>query len=152
MVTVISTDPQAPEVAGLLQQLDGYQSSLYPAASNHLDSVELLASTHAYFVAAYAGSDVLGCGAIKYMRDDCLYGEIKRLFVKPKARGKGVAKKIMANLEQHAQHQKARALRLETGIYQTAALHLYARLGFCRSSAFGDYLADPLSVFMEKRL
>jgi hypothetical protein len=43
-------------------------------------------------------------------------------------------------------------LRLETGIYQLEAIGLYERCGFQRIPPFGDYKADPLSVFFEKRL
>ena len=44
------------------------------------------------------------------------------------------------------------ALMLETGIHQAPAIRLYERAGFVRREPFGDYQADPLSLFMEKRL
>jgi putative acetyltransferase len=43
-------------------------------------------------------------------------------------------------------------LRLETGIKQDAAIHLYENAGFRRRGPFGSYRDDPLSVFMEKPL
>ena len=43
-------------------------------------------------------------------------------------------------------------LRLETGIHNAEALALYRRAGFAECAPFGDYVLDPLSVFMEKRL
>lgn len=43
-------------------------------------------------------------------------------------------------------------IRLETGVYQPEALALYGRAGYVERGPFGDYVADPLSVFMEKEL
>ncbi len=152
MITVNDANPKVPAIAALIAQLDAYQSSLYPAASNHFDSLDELAGAHAHFVAAYDGSRLLGCGAVKYARGDCCYGEIKRVFVRTEARGQGVSKEIMANLEAHARRRGVDALRLETGIHQAEAISLYARLGYKRRAPFGDYPDDPLSVFMEKPL
>jgi putative acetyltransferase len=70
----------------------------------------------------------------------------------PKARGLGVSKLVLAALEARAGCEGVRTLRLETGVANLAALGLYARAGFERRDPFGDYSADPLSVFMEKNL
>ena len=151
MIAVKTADPATPAIAALIAQLDDYQLSLYPDDSNHLDSIEKLIRERVYFVAAYDGKNPLGCGAIKYPRDGC-YGEIKRMFVIAEARGRGVSKKIMARLEQNARQKKVTHIRLETGIHQTEAINLYARLGYQRRARFGDYPDDRLSVFMEKHL
>ncbi|MGI9311269.1 MAG: GNAT family N-acetyltransferase, partial [bacterium] len=89
MITVKTANPTQRPIAALIAQLDACQSSLYPAASNHFDSQSELAAAQAHFVAAYEGARVLGCGAIKYLRGDCAYGEIKRVFVAREARGRG---------------------------------------------------------------
>ena len=152
MITVKATHPSTPAVAALIAQLDDYQLSLYPRQFCYLDSPAQLVGEDAYFVAAYKGDDILGCGAIKYARGDCAYGEIKRMFVKTEARGSGVSEEIMANLEADARAKKVAAIRLETGIHQPEAIGLYARFGYKRRGPFGDYPDDPLSVFMEKNL
>jgi putative acetyltransferase len=78
---------------------------------------------------------------------------VKRVYVSPAARGRGLAKKIMARLEDEARAAGMTIARLETGIYQPAALGLYRALGYADCGPFGDYPADdPMSVFMEKRL
>ena len=74
------------------------------------------------------------------------------MWVIPEARGLGVSRLILAALEARARSEGVRALRLETGVESHAALGLYTRAGFTRRDPFGDYRADPLSVFMEKDL
>ena len=152
MITVTATSPEIPAIAAMIEQLDKYQLSLYPETSNHLDPIAELAGAHVYFVAAFEGPGLRGCGAIKYAHNDCFYGEIKRVFVRTGARGRGISKAIMASLEENARRRSVDAIRLETGIYQLEAISLYERLGYRRRGRFGDYPDDPLSVFMEKRL
>ena len=74
------------------------------------------------------------------------------MWVTPEARGKGVAHAILVALEAKARQEGARSLMLETGIKNRAALALYERAGFRRCGPFGEYLPDPISVFMEKAL
>ncbi len=102
------------------------------------------------FFAAEVDSEVLGIGGI-WLHED--YVEIKRVYVSPKARGLGLAKKIMAVLENEARLAGFGLARLETGIHQPEALGLYRALGYVDRGPFGDYPTDdPNSVFMEKVL
>ena len=55
-------------------------------------------------------------------------------------------------LEREAVRAGRPLLRLETGVRQQAAVQLYERMGFERCGPFGDYRADPFSIFMEKLL
>ena len=80
------------------------------------------------------------------------FGELKRMYVSPRARGQGVAKKLLARLESEAIGAGCQWLNLETGPYQPEALALYASTGYARRGPFGDYKSDPLSVFMQKHL
>ena len=149
MLTIKPVDPNQIEVMHLIEQLDAYQSSLYPPASNHLDSIDELSKTSAFFLAAYFDSEICGIGSVKLLGE---YGEIKRLYVPLNQRGKGIARAIIKELESHLIKQAVSYARLETGIYQQAAIKLYETLGYCRIDPFGEYKADPLSVFMEKKL
>jgi putative acetyltransferase len=74
------------------------------------------------------------------------------MYVSPRGRGHGVAKKLMALLESRAADVDCKLLKLETGPYQHEALALYASTGYERRGPFGDYTNDPLSVFMEKHI
>jgi len=80
------------------------------------------------------------------------WAELKRMWVVPSARGRGVSKAMLAAIETEARRQSVQVLRLETGVASDAALALYASAGFERRGPFGDYREDPLSVFMEKPL
>ena len=149
MLTIKPVDPSQPDVYQLIEQLDEYQSSLYPPESNHLDSIEELSKSNALFLAAYADDAACGIGSVKLLEN---YGEIKRVFVPVEHRGKGVAIALMEELEKYLIKQAIAYARLETGIHQTEAIGLYDRLGYHRIDPFGNYKEDPLSVFMEKKL
>ena len=149
MLTIKPVDPNQIEVMHLIAQLDAYQSCLYPPESNHLDSIDELSQSNAFFLAAYMDSDIYGIGSVKLIDD---YGEIKRLYVPSNQRGKGVAQAIMKELENHLIKQAVTFARLETGIHQKVAIRLYETLGYYRIDQFGEYKVDPLSVFMEKKL
>jgi putative acetyltransferase len=77
---------------------------------------------------------------------------VKRLYVPPRARGLGLGRRLLAELEAQARRERLTLLRLETGIRQPEALGLFRAAGFLEIAAFGDYAPDPLSVFMEKTL
>lgn len=149
-IAIRKTNPTDPDVCALVAELDAYSQALYPPESNHLDSVEELAKEHVYFVGAYEDDVLIGCGAVKIMPEG--YGEIKRMYVRPQARGKGIGGQILMALELHLWERKIPLARLETGVANPEALSLYAKLGYVRTTPFGPYIEDPLSVFMEKRL
>jgi len=149
MIRIQQVDPTQAEVAALIHQLDEYQESMYPPESNHLDSIDELSKTNVNFLAAYAGSEICGIGAVRVLND---YGEIKRLYVPEKYRGKGIAKEIVKELENRLIKRSIFTARLETGIHQHEAIDLYIKLGYSKIAPFGDYTEDPLSVFMEKKI
>ncbi|TMN32678.1 GNAT family N-acetyltransferase, partial [Pseudoalteromonas piscicida] len=74
--------------------------------------------------------------------------DIKRLYVKPSYRGKGLSKRIMQILLHYAGEAQIPLIRLETGSKQASAISLYESLGFERCERFGMYRDNPLSVFM----
>ena len=143
-------NPRQDEVVGMLGMLDAYLHALYSPESNHiLDINALCAAEIRFFVARREGAAV-GCGALRI--DLAGYGEIKRMFVRPDARGDGLGFAILARIERQAVEEGLSLLRLETGIHQHAALALYRAAGYVNREPFGDYRHDPLSLFMEKSL
>jgi putative acetyltransferase len=142
--------PYHEGVARLVDELDAYQTSLYPAESNHLLDLESLGNPSIRFFVARRDGRALGCGALRI--DPAGFGEVKRMFVLPEARGMGVGKQILHCIEEQANTEGLSFLRLETGIYQPEALTLYRAAGFVERGPFGHYGPDPLSVFMEKAL
>ena len=150
-VHIAAISPLGTEARRLITALDAHQAALYPSESNHFDSPETLATTDVFFLGAYADNELMGIGAVKSM-DNRQYGEIKRLYVAPNARGLGIARSLLSQLESAAAEQGMPLVRLETGIHQPEAIGLYERMGYVEIGPFGDYPADPLSRFFEKRL
>lgn len=142
--------PDQPDVIALITELDAYQDSLYPPESRHALDLSVLVQPHVLFaVARDEARQAVGCGAIVLGAE---FGELKRMFVSPRARGHGVARRLLDTLEVEAAAQGCRTVTLETGPYQPEALGLYAACGYERRGPFGDYSDDPLSVFMQKTL
>lgn len=147
-VTIAQESPRQDEIARLIAELDAYLGELYPAESNHLLDIEALtASDIRFFVARRAGT-IVGCGAMRL--DPEGYGEVKRMYVHPTARGAQIGRRLLERIEDEARAHGLSVLRLETGIHQTEALALYRKLGFRERGPFGSYRPDPVSVFMEK--
>ncbi len=141
-VVVARADPGRPEILALL------------AESNHLVDVATLKQPGVAFFAARQDGRVLGIGAIVERRevDGTPYCEIKRMYVAPAARGLGLGRRLMQMLEAHAAELVLCCIRLETGVKQPEAIGLYRAFGYSEIGPFGAYSADPVSVFMEKRL
>jgi GNAT superfamily N-acetyltransferase len=149
-LTIQTIDPGSPKARRLIEELDNYLSSLYPAESNHLLSVESLRLPNVTFLVALFNREIVGCGA--FVNHYGKYAEIKRMFVLSDLRHKGIGCRILKELENIAQLDGLRVARLETGVYQPEALRLYERSGYQRRNPFAQYKNDPLSVFMEKEL
>ena len=143
--------PDSPEALQLLSELDvDLHRHPYPPQSRHAFSVDqLLREEVAFFVTLY-DDESAGCGGIKIFPSK--YGEVKRMYVRPKHRGLGLGKAMLDHLAEYARKQGVDLLRLETGIYQVEAVGLYERHGFLRRAPFGEYREDPLSVYLEKQL
>lgn len=142
--------PDSADAIALINELEAHLDPLYPAASRHGYSVEkLLAQNVAFFVLRNGGTPA-GCGGIQLFGTE--YGELKRMYVRPQFRGLGFGKLLLDHLADYARANGVGLLRLETGIHQAAAIHLYEQTGFQRMAPFGEYVDDPLSLFFEKRI
>jgi putative acetyltransferase len=149
-ILIQTEDPASPAARELIERLDKYLADLYPAESNHLLSVEALQQPNVTFMTARVDGAVAGCGS--FVNQDGEYAEIKRMFVLPEFRGLKLGRRILDEIENLAQASGLELARLETGIYQPEALHLYKNAGYQPRGPFGDYAEDPLSIFMEKKL
>ena len=142
--------PDSADAIVLISELEAHLDPLYPAKSRHGYSVEKLLAQRVAFFVLRADDTPAGCGGVQLF--GTAYGEIKRIYVRPRFRGSGFGKLLLNHLADHARAHGIALLRLETGIHQTAAIHLYERIGFQRIPPFGDYGEDPLSLFYEKRI
>ncbi len=150
MLSISRESPRQDDVVALIRASDALMQSLYPAESNHLVDIEALARPDVHFLVAREHGRALGCGA--FVLGQGGQAEMKRVFVDPAARGKGVARAIMEELERAAADSGVSLMQLETGIHQPEAIALYRRFGYVERGPFGGYKPDPLSLFMEKRL
>lgn len=141
-----------PELRDLVGELDAVLGAAYTAEQRHGLRIEQLFEPNICFFLAYADGTPCGCGGIAFFDG---YAEVKRMYTREAARGRGVAKALLGRLEQEACEAGYSMLRLETGTYQDAAIALYERCGFHRCAAFGAYAELPphrveMSVFYEK--
>src|SRR5215467_5931338 len=142
------------EVRSLVTELEEILSAEYPPEQRHGLRLEALFQPHIRFFVARVDGVAVGCGGLALFDD---FAEVKRMYVREGARGRGVADAVLARLEDEARATGLDVLRLETGDRQFAALRFYERAGFHRCAAFGDYATMPpasiaTSVFFEKRL
>ena len=102
-------------------------------------------------VARDADGEAVGCGALRPLEDGV--AEIKRMYVVPAARGRGMSKLLLAGLEAAARDRGWTTLRLETGPRQPEAVALYEGAGYRRIAAFAPYGDDADdSLFYERVL
>jgi putative acetyltransferase len=145
-------DIGSPVAADLIQALNVELSGRYPEpGANHfrLEASEV-AEGQGAFLLAYAGGAAIGCGAVR--RRDGDTAEIKRMYVVPHTRGRGVGHAVLMALEEESRRLGIGRIVLETGERQPEALALYARAGFERIPPFGEYIGSPLSVCMAKKI
>ena len=137
----------------LIGSLNAELSATYPepgATHFGLDEADVADGRGAFLVAWLDGAPA-GCGAVRLL--DAETGELKRMFVSPGVRGKGVGRRLVEALEAEARSLGARRLVLETGTRQTAALALYAATGFTPVPLYGEYVRSPdTSVCLGKEL
>ena len=104
-------------------------------------------------VARADDGEALGCGALRALAPDV--AEVKRMYVAPAARGRGLGRALLAELEATARLSGWTTLRLETGPRQPEAIGLYTRAGYQPIAAFGAYVDAPDaedSLFFERHL
>ena len=99
---------------------------------------------------AYLDSEAVGCGAFKRYENGV--AEIKRMFVRPEARGNRIAASVLRELEAWAAESGFRECILETGHKQPEAIALYTREGYHVIANYGQYAGVANSVCMRKVL
>ena len=142
-ITIAPAELTAEVSRGLIASLNAELSGLYPEpGANHfqLDPDEV-ARGRGTFLVVYLGRTPVGCGALRLL--DAETAELKRMYVSPLERGKGLGRRLLAALEAEALALGVRRLLLETGVRQAAALALYRATGFQPIPLFGEYCLSP---------
>lgn len=148
-MTIRRTDSEDPEFQSLVKMLDadlairdGAEHSFY-SQFNKIDKIR-----HA--VVWLENGTPIGCGAIKVFSDEAV--EVKRMYVAPEGRQKGIATRVLTELETWARELGFTKSVLETGKRQPEAIALYEKNGYVRTENYGQYVGVENSVCFEKNL
>jgi putative acetyltransferase len=144
--------PRQPEVEFLLRLSDEFALGLYPADSCYLLDVGELEKPGVTLFVARTDGRALGIAALVVDQESRSYAELKRMFVHEDARGQGLARALLAEVEAAAAAGGISELRLETGPLQHAAIALYERSGYQRIPLFGAYVGGRHSICYAKPL
>jgi putative acetyltransferase len=104
----------------------------------------------AAYLVVIVGGRVVACGGWQALEPGV--AELKRMFVRPAYRGRGIARQLIVALEEEALAAGRPIVRLETGTYLPAAIALYRSAGYLPIPVYGEYVGNPFSVCFEKRL
>lgn len=143
-------DLTGPAIRALLAEHLRHMHTLSPPESVHAMDIDQLRRPDVTFWTAWAGDELLGCGALRELSPQ--HGEVKSMRTASARRGQGVAQAMLAYILAEAGRRGYERLSLETGSVPAfaPARRLYARAGFAECPPFGDYAEDPFSVFMTR--
>jgi GNAT superfamily N-acetyltransferase len=155
-VVVEPGDPGSADAMTLLAELDAEIARIYPGAPFHSLTAAQLRRPDVVFVVARVMGEPAGCGAVRMSGDSepdaTTTAEIKRMYVRPAFRRRGLARAILGALEREATRHRVGAVRIETGDRQPEAIALYCSAGYVPIPPFGEYIGNVVSRCFEKRL
>jgi len=143
------THPDDPHFQLLVADLDKDLWARYPAIQQNFTPFNKIEAS-ARVIVAYAQDLPVGCGCFRSMEDETL--EIKRMYVKPELRGKGIAKLILSELENWGKDEGFTQAKLETGNNQPEALAVYTGARYRQIPNYPPYTHIAESICMEKKL
>lgn len=149
MIRLVRTDSENSDFVQLVRLLDadlaerdGNDHSFY-AQFNKVDTIK-------HVVVAYENDEPISCGAIKEYIPGSM--EVKRMYTLPAYRGKGMAARVLTELEAWAAELGCEKCVLETGKRQPEAIALYQKNGYAITPNYGQYTGIDNSVCFEKKL
>jgi GNAT superfamily N-acetyltransferase len=150
-IEFMAVDPAAPPASELIAAMVAEMNDLYGDIEGpHMPSATPadFAPPHGTFFVGYLDGEAVCAGGIKRLDDHA--AEIKRMYVVPAARRRGVARALLAALEDAARERRYRVVRLDTGARQPHAMALYASEGYVE---IGNFNANPMAAYWgEKQL
>lgn len=149
-ISVNIESAEQPAVIAMLKASDELHNELSPTENSNLMPVADLIAANVRFVVARLGGRAAGCCALVLGNED--YAEIRRLWVVPQARRKGVASRLVSALEDMARNLNIATIRLRTDNKKEAAINFYRAAGYHEGELFGSYEQDPGRIFMKKSL
>ncbi|EPA3144894.1 TPA: GNAT family N-acetyltransferase [Yersinia enterocolitica] len=116
-IEICQADLFIPGLLTLMNQLDAYQSALYPYENNYVESLDSLAQIETFVYVVKYEEGIVGCAILA--RPKTPYSEIKRVFVSPDYRGQGVAQRLMTALLHQANTLILKKIYLDNGSLST---------------------------------
>ncbi|ABK46564.1 MULTISPECIES: GNAT family N-acetyltransferase [Shewanella] len=149
---IILDDLKGPEIAALLTEHLEDMRATSPPESVHALDLDGLRQPNIRFWTLWDGRNLAGCGALKWL--DAEHAEIKSMRTAATYKQQGIASKVLQHLINDAKAAGVQRLSLETGsmAFFQPARNLYAKFGFELCGPFADYVLDPNSLFMTKKL
>ena len=144
------TDPASSMAAELLRLFKEDVNERYPDELVRDIDIDDFVSAGGVFMVLYIDNAVAGCSAFYPLDKNSV--ELKRMYLKPPYRGKGMSRHMLAQLEDVARKQGFEAMKLETGRRQPEAIGLYLSEAYHEIDPFGAYINDPNSICFEKPL
>ena len=140
----------APEAELLIGELQAEYVVRYGSNdATPVDPAEF-APPQGVFVVGWAGGTPVACAGVRLNEPGL--AELKRMYVRAGARGRGFARQLLRRMEAEARALGAQRLRLETGARQPEAIALYESAGYVAVDPFGHYADQPLSRHLGKDL
>ncbi|QJP33888.1 GNAT family N-acetyltransferase [Nonlabens sp. Ci31] len=149
MLQLKRTTSKSPDFQKLVKQLDAYLAVTDGDEHDFYNQFNKIEGLN-YVVVAYLDEKAAGCGAIRAFDKETM--EVKRMFTLNEARGKGIASKILLELEQWTAQLSYKKCVLETGTRQLEAIALYERNGYELIGCYGPYLKVENSKCFGKEL
>jgi len=153
VISITRTELTAEVSRKLIEALNAELMGAYPepGATHFGLAPNDVAVGRGAFLVVYQNGIPVGCGAVR--RIDRATAELKRMYVIPAARGRGLGRRLVTALEREARALGVRRLVLETGIRQVAAQALYRATGFQLIPLYGEYCLSPnTSICLGKEL
>ena len=149
MISIIRTTSLHPDFCQLVKLLDEELWARYNDVQAQYDKHNKV-DNNATVVIAYEKDQPVGCACLKQFDSDTI--EVKRMFVKPQHRGKGIAYAILHELERWSAALSFKKIILETGDKQPEAIGLYKKSGYTLIENYGPYIGMSTSVCLGKAL
>ena len=140
-----------PDAVGLVHRIQQYYLELYGGHDRDATDPAQFSPPQGLFLVGYLDGEPVACGG--WRRRDESTAEIKRMYVADSARGRGLARRLLDELEATARAAGVGRIVLNTGFRQTDAMAFYERAGYRRTDdRFGHYGAIEGAFFFAKDL
>jgi len=149
MIRTVRTDSGNEDFIALVRQLDADLAERDGSDHSFYDQFNKITMIK-HAIVLYEDDLAIACGAIKEFEPGSM--EVKRMYTLPEHRGKGIAGKVLSELEIWSAELGYSKSVLETGKRQPEAINLYSKSGYLKIPNYGQYIGVENSVCFEKKL